>query len=876
MKIRALRVAECGRFTSPVALENLSGGLDVLAGVNELGKSTLLRALDLALREKHTANKAEITDLRPYGGGAPTVEIDFEAAGRRWRLNKQFLSGKSARLADLDSGISVRNQEAEERLEQILGGAAGRGRFSLLWVKQRSGFEPKDVDDKQAPLLQAAIAAEVETIAGGSEARRVRQAVRAALAELETEKQNRKKGRYAEAEKRVRATAEHLAAATRRQAESERQRGELARIRTTERQLAAPEAEAARAAALQERRAALEAAQEAAQQLEAARTTLAEAKARHGTAAAALGGLERDLAALTDLTRRRAEARDQSDTLGATIGREAEALASLDAQAATLHHEQAHRDAALNSALAATARQHADQRLHELSERLAQADERLARRAELAASVRDRPRLARLLESGRRATALLRELQARLEAASARVEVHYAPGATVRIATDGRDMGDGAALLASEPLRLTVPGVGEILVTPAASAATLGADMAAHEQGLAALLAEAGAADVEALAARVAALTAEDGELAALDAELKTLVPAGRDALARAVAEARAAAAAHGAAPASEPCAETPDTLALRLAEVTAALKAVDTDRTTRAAGLARLQAEAAGLAAGLAAAEKQMADLTAALPAPDARADRHAALRSERDAAAAALDTATRLVSAWGQKAPDAGRLAALKAAAAAAEDAIRTADRERARLATEAARIEGELAALDNDDVDAEAVAAAEAAAEARDAYARVDEEVRALKLIEAEIAAEKAALHERYMEPVTTRLGPLIDLVLPGARVGLSGDFGVETVTRGPVSEALGRLSDGTREQLAVLTRLAFARLLADQGQAAPLILDDALVYSDDERLAAMFRALEKASATHQVLVLTCRAASFAGLEGRRAELVPWAGA
>ena len=44
MKIMAIRLAECGRFQQPVALEGLSGRLDVLAGPNEMGKSTVLRS----------------------------------------------------------------------------------------------------------------------------------------------------------------------------------------------------------------------------------------------------------------------------------------------------------------------------------------------------------------------------------------------------------------------------------------------------------------------------------------------------------------------------------------------------------------------------------------------------------------------------------------------------------------------------------------------------------------------------------------------------------------------------------------------------------------------------------------------------------------
>jgi uncharacterized protein YhaN len=83
----------------------------------------------------------------------------------------------------------------------------------------------------------------------------------------------------------------------------------------------------------------------------------------------------------------------------------------------------------------------------------------------------------------------------------------------------------------------------------------------------------------------------------------------------------------------------------------------------------------------------------------------------------------------------------------------------------------------------------------------------------------------------------------------------------------------LSDGTQEQLALLVRLAFARLLADTGAPAPLILDDALAYADDDRIGRVFEALRLAARTHQVLVLTCRARAFAALGGHRATIGAW---
>ena len=47
--------------------------------------------------------------------------------------------------------------------------------------------------------------------------------------------------------------------------------------------------------------------------------------------------------------------------------------------------------------------------------------------------------------------------------------------------------------------------------------------------------------------------------------------------------------------------------------------------------------------------------------------------------------------------------------------------------------------------------------------------------------------------------------------------------------------------------------------------PIILDDALVYSDDNRILAMFTALHRVAAEQQVIVFSCRQMAFAGLGG-----------
>src|SRR3546814_1026620 len=65
---------------------------------------------------------------------------------------------------------------------------------------------------------------------------------------------------------------------------------------------------------------------------------------------------------------------------------------------------------------------------------------------------------------------------------------------------------------------------------------------------------------------------------------------------------------------------------------------------------------------------------------------------------------------------------------------------------------------------------------------------------------------------------------------------------------------------RERLSVLTRLAFGRLCARDGKPAPVILDDALVYFDDDRIERMFDALHRQAREQQIIVFSCRQRAF----------------
>lgn len=67
---------------------------------------------------------------------------------------------------------------------------------------------------------------------------------------------------------------------------------------------------------------------------------------------------------------------------------------------------------------------------------------------------------------------------------------------------------------------------------------------------------------------------------------------------------------------------------------------------------------------------------------------------------------------------------------------------------------------------------------------------------------------------------------------------------------------QLSQGTADQLYLAVRLAICDMVLPQEKAAPLVLDDALVTFDDQRMAAALDLLLQLSRTRQILLFTCQ--------------------
>lgn len=214
---------------------------------------------------------------------------------------------------------------------------------------------------------------------------------------------------------------------------------------------------------------------------------------------------------------------------------------------------------------------------------------------------------------------------------------------------------------------------------------------------------------------------------------------------------------------------------------------------------------------------------------------------------------------------APD---LEALEAERDRIVSARRAALDERRRIGDEISELNGLIGARGEDNVEARLAATADALVLAEEREQRYAMEVAALKMLLSELDGARRAARDAYFGPVYEQLTPLLAMLHEGAEIEMDGETMLPArIVRNGVAEDIENLSGGASEQVAILTRLAFARLYARAGKSVPVILDDALVYSDDDRIVRMFTALTRIARDQQIIVVSCRQRAFEELGGHR---------
>ena len=140
--------------------------------------------------------------------------------------------------------------------------------------------------------------------------------------------------------------------------------------------------------------------------------------------------------------------------------------------------------------------------------------------------------------------------------------------------------------------------------------------------------------------------------------------------------------------------------------------------------------------------------------------------------------------------------------------------------------------------------------------------DRRAAAAELLYTRLSANRDAAKRSYVLPFKQQLDAFSRIVFgPTASVEVDHDtLEVTSRTMEGITIPYDSLSAGTKEQLCVLSRLACAALVSPASDdhpdaGVPVIFDDALGYSDPDRLERVGAAFNAASSQSQVIVLTC---------------------
>ncbi len=129
-------------------------------------------------------------------------------------------------------------------------------------------------------------------------------------------------------------------------------------------------------------------------------------------------------------------------------------------------------------------------------------------------------------------------------------------------------------------------------------------------------------------------------------------------------------------------------------------------------------------------------------------------------------------------------------------------------------------------------------------------------AARLLHDTFSMRRQKARERYSGPFRQLIEQLGRIVFsPSFSVDVDESLRIVRRTLDGDTLRVDQLSAGALEQLAVISRLACAAIVSPDSGGAPVIIDDALGWSDPDRLERMGAAIAAAGEHCQVIILTC---------------------
>jgi len=861
MRLQRIRIEQFRKFASPVEISGLEPGLNILHGANEVGKSTIAQAIRTLFFEKHnTKGESFVSAISPAGvvAAAPSIEIDFTLGELACNASKTFFQKPRGSLSI--GSDSWDGGDADEKLAETLGFAlSGKGISrtdthgipGLLWIEQGSSTLLDDVVAHASDSLEQRLKSVLGEIASTS-GNRLAAAIQVELVKLRTAT-GRSSGLLAETERMhseaarqrdtLSASADQYRTLSDRLARLVADRDRLERDRPWEGYEQSKRDAEAQKAALEPQLSALDASRRNLRDLNTRIESLHEQIKAHDRDVAALAAQRTQLAengqahqqASDDL--KVAEQRKTTAREALVAARACHKAADLQQRRTSLDGELARTDADIRRVEGVLARAStftssiAEQRTQAVATKLTKVD------------------LTKLekLEQKRRDNRIQRE------AVATRIVYRLKEGMCIEAGELGSLEGEGSRHITA-PVTLHIDSVGDIDISPGGEdIERLSVEERELGDAVAAMCAALGVADLAEAQTRHARFQQLERDIALSEKQRDTLL---------------------------DDCAE--DEWREKLAEAQGRSADVKRQLAALPSGEGDVSIEAAQRALDDAEVESGEADnnydsrQSAANKAELERGALNASIESEsrRLEGDAATQSANRRQLAFDQAIADKRALeneigtkevslAELNPALIEADieryaQAITQIQSERRRLLDAISADRATLEALGADGLD-EKLAAAEEEVKRQDRRLRQYRlRADALNLLAKRLSAHQEAATQRLYGPLRDKLQNYLKILFPGTTLIIGIDKLRPTALGRNGSELmLDAYSHGTREQLGVIARFAYADLLKEAGQPTLLILDDALVHSDADRRQQMKRIIHDASQRHQILLFTCHA-------------------
>jgi hypothetical protein len=830
-------------------------GVVVVSGANEIGKSSMIEALDLLMEAKDRSTKKEVKQVKPtHADVGAEITAEISTGPYRFVYRKRFHKRAETQLTVLaPRREQLTGDEAHDRVRAIVDETVD----SQLWQAQRvlQAASTAAVDLSGCDALSRAL-----DVAAG-EAVQLSGAEPLLIDRIDAEylryftPTGRPTGEWAIATKRMRDADDEVARSAAAVAEVDDAVRTHATLTAELERLADDRAEAVKR---------LVTARTAAEEVAALTQQLKEAEVVAAATDATLGA---SVSALTERRRLRAEVEQRAATVteletAAAQAHEEELTAQEVQEAAESAAEQARAaiqtsQVRVDAARSAVARQSDRDEADGLSSRLAKID---AAQGEVQRIARELAPIA-LTDGAMRAiedaAAAVERAAGQAELASAHIEVVVAEGVELRVGGEPvSPNADGVwSANTTTPTEIDVPGVLTARVVPGAPASETQAKLDAAQRVLTTALSAASAESVaearvldqrrrelvssrDRSAAIVSGLVGDD-DVDALRARLAALQTAASPDLASAAdpacarAELDAATAAHQQSIADcETHRKVAAAAAKRLGEMATQASVAREKLTTcfseLTVGRDRLEQQR------VAATDDELlvkaeADMEKARRATGLVADLGGELaRCAPDTVAAALDEALRRVDVLCGRHDDVA-------------EALRNVAAQLKVYGTEGRKCQLDAAETEREHAEA--------------AYLRVHRRARAAQLLRSVMARHRDATRLRYVDPFRSQVERLGRIVFGDTfEVEIDSELRICSRTLSGRTVPYESLSGGAKEQLGIVARLAGAALVAKE-DSVPVVIDDALGFTDPDRLIKMGAVFDAVGGNGQVIVLTC---------------------